>query len=99
MTWIKIGGITNLEDAQAAVEAGADALGFHFSDAAGEIKPEQAAIIVAKLPAAIEKVGAFAREKPERIHEIVKLAGLTAVQLLGYPPEFAERFFAADVAG
>jgi phosphoribosylanthranilate isomerase len=96
MTWIKICGTTNLEDAQAAVDAGADAIGFNFAHAARRIEPERVAAIVAKLPAPVEKVGVFANEKPERIREIVKLAGLTAVQLQGQKPEFAESLYPAE---
>ncbi len=81
MTWIKICGTTNLEDALAAVEAGADALGFVFAESARRITPEAAAEITRHLPANVEKIGVFVSEAPERIKAIAKLVGLTAVQL------------------
>ncbi|MDP9263562.1 MAG: N-(5'-phosphoribosyl)anthranilate isomerase, partial [Acidobacteriota bacterium] len=40
MTWVKICGTTNLEDARASAEAGADALGFVFAESPRQIQPE-----------------------------------------------------------
>jgi phosphoribosylanthranilate isomerase len=91
MTWIKICGITNLEDALTAVEAGADALGFVFYERSPrKTDPETAREIVAKLPDAIEKVGVFVEQTVEEIRETVDQVGLTAVQL--YQQERAEAF-------
>jgi phosphoribosylanthranilate isomerase len=82
MTWVKICGITNLEDALTAVNAGADALGFVFYEKSPRnIDPQVVGEIVAKLPAQVEKVGVFVNEVAERIYESVQQAGLTAVQL------------------
>ena len=67
MTWIKICGITNLEDALAAADAGANAVGFVFyKQSPRNISPEIAREIVAQLPAEVEKVGVFVDESPER---------------------------------
>jgi phosphoribosylanthranilate isomerase len=91
MTWIKICGTTNLEDALTAVDAGADALGFVFYEKSPRrVDPERAREIVAKLPDAIEKVGVFVDQTAEEVHEIVDRVGLTAVQL--YQKECAEGF-------
>ena len=84
MTWIKICGITNLEDAQTAVDAGADALGFVFYEKSPrKIDVETARKIVTKLPSSIEKVGVFVNEPVEKILNTVVQAGLTGVQLHG----------------
>ncbi|PYX42759.1 MAG: N-(5'-phosphoribosyl)anthranilate isomerase, partial [Acidobacteria bacterium] len=58
MTWIKICGITNIEDAQTAINAGADALGFVFYDKSPRrVEVGVAQNIVRELPNQIEKVG------------------------------------------
>lgn len=82
MTWIKICGTTNLEDALMSVEAGADALGFVF----WEKSPRNVDVrvvreIVAELPVHVEKVGVFVGEPFVRVCEIVQETNLTAVQL------------------
>jgi phosphoribosylanthranilate isomerase len=84
MTWVKICGITNLEDALGAVDAGADGLGFVFF----EKSPRKAEVgtvrdIIREMPNEIEKVGVFVEHEPEQIREIVLETGLTTVQLHG----------------
>jgi phosphoribosylanthranilate isomerase len=82
MTWIKICGITNVEDALTAVDAGADALGFVFYEKSPRnVAPEVVRDIVHQLPAGIEKVGVFVEESLENIRRIVQQASLTVVQL------------------
>lgn len=82
MTWIKICGTTNLEDALMTVDAGADALGFVFWEKSPRnIEPRTVRKIVEKLPAQLEKVGVFVREPFAQVHQIVEEAGLTAAQL------------------
>jgi len=84
MTWIKICGMTNLEDALAASDAGANALGFVFyPKSPRQVTVEAARSIVVKLPQRIEKVGVFVNETVDRVCDTVKQAGLTAVQLHG----------------
>lgn len=82
--WVKICGTTNLEDALAAVDAGADALGFVFAESPRRVEPAVAAQITRSLPEGIERIGVFVGETAERIGEIVKEVGLTGVQLHGY---------------
>jgi phosphoribosylanthranilate isomerase len=81
MTWIKVCGTTSLEDARAAVEAGADALGFVFAESPRKTTPEAAAKIVSQLPPAIEKVGVFVDQPAQKIREMVEQVGLTGIQL------------------
>src|SRR5438876_1451848 len=81
MTWVKICGITSLDDALIAVEAGADALGFIFYEKSPRnLNPAIARQIVQQLPEKVEKVGVFVDLSPEQQAEIVNEVGLTAVQ-------------------
>jgi phosphoribosylanthranilate isomerase len=82
-TWIKICGTTNLVDALAATEAGADALGFVFAESPRWVEPEAVADIVEELPEAVEKIGVFVDESPELVLQVVREANLTGVQLHG----------------
>jgi phosphoribosylanthranilate isomerase len=85
MTWVKICGMTNLEDALTAVESGADAVGFVFYEKSPRnLSVEAAREIVEKLPEGVEKVGVFVDLESEQIREIVLAAGLSAVQLHGH---------------
>ena len=82
MTWIKICGMTNAEDALAAADAGADALGFVFyKQSPRNIDPEKVRAIVAQLPPRVEKVGVFVNESAEHVANIADRAQLTALQL------------------
>ena len=81
---VKICGITNREDALAAVDASVSALGFNFYPRSPRyIEPEAAADLIRLLPAAIWKVGVFVNEAPERIVELARRIGLDVAQLHG----------------
>jgi phosphoribosylanthranilate isomerase len=84
MTWVKICGITNTEDALASTEAGANAVGFVFyPKSPRHVTVQTAQSIVEKLPQHVEKVGVFVNETVEHVRSAVKEAGLTTVQLSG----------------
>ncbi|HKI26134.1 MAG TPA: phosphoribosylanthranilate isomerase [Candidatus Sulfotelmatobacter sp.] len=84
MTWVKICGMTNLEDALIAVDAGADAVGFVFYEKSPrKMEVETVGSIVGALPQQIEKVGVFVEQDEEEVCDIVEGAGLTTVQAYG----------------
>lgn len=94
MVRVKICGITNLEDALAAVEAGADALGFNFYPRSPRyIEPDRARAIVAQLPPFVTPVGVFVNEADlEAMARIVTQVRLAVVQLHGdEPPAFCQQ--------
>jgi phosphoribosylanthranilate isomerase len=85
MVRVKVCGITRLEDARVAAEAGAYALGFNFYGGSRRfIKPEDARRIIEQLPPAVLTVGVFVNEaEPEAVARIVEASGVSAVQLHG----------------
>lgn len=85
MTLVKICGITNLDDALAAIAAGADALGFNFYKPSPRyITPRSACEIIEQLPAAVLTVGVFVNEEsPQAVMNVANEAGLKALQLHG----------------
>jgi phosphoribosylanthranilate isomerase len=87
---VKICGLTNLDDVLAAVDAGADALGFNFyAPSPRYIAPQRAAEMVARVPASVWTVGVFVDEACERVAQIAATTGLTVLQFHGHEsPEY-----------
>jgi len=82
--FVKICGITRLEDAEAAVALGANALGFVFWPKSPRyIDPYRARAIVASLPPFVSAVGLFVNQSPGHIASVASLARLSVVQLHG----------------
>jgi phosphoribosylanthranilate isomerase len=81
---VKVCGITNAEDAFAAVEAGADALGFIFYEKSPRyVVPAVAASIIAELPPLVTPVGVFVNEGMAAVRSIMDTCGLAMAQLHG----------------
>jgi phosphoribosylanthranilate isomerase len=81
---VKICGITRLEDAEAAVECGAHALGFVFWPGSPRaIDPQRARAIVRALPPFVTPVGVFVNQPADYVNEVATLVGLGVVQLHG----------------
>lgn len=81
---VKVCGITNSEDALAAVDAGAGALGFVFyAGSPRHIRPDDAARIIEQLPAGVEKVGLYVNEGAAAIKHSMTALGLDVAQLHG----------------
>lgn len=84
---IKICGIKTLADAQAAVDAGADAIGLNFyEDSRRFVSTGDAAELAKTLPDDVTKVGVFVNAAAERMNEIAASVGLDAIQLHGDEP-------------
>jgi phosphoribosylanthranilate isomerase len=81
---VKICGITSASDAEAAVEAGASALGFVFWPGSPRfVDPHRARSIVSRLPAFVVPVGVFVNQPAGYVNGVAALVGLGAVQLHG----------------
>jgi len=94
MTRIKICGITSREDALAAVECGADALGFVFAESSRQIAPDRAGDIIASLPPMVTTVGVFVDESHRRVREIALRCHLNALQFHGNEsPAYCRGFY------
>ncbi len=80
---VKICGLTNVEDALAAVEAGADAIGLVFAKSRRQIDVAEARRIMAGLPPFVTAVGLFADAPVEQVRRTAEQLGLHVVQLHG----------------
>jgi phosphoribosylanthranilate isomerase len=83
-TRIKICGITREEDLAAAVEAGADALGFVFyPPSPRHVTPLRAAQLLAHVPAFVTRVGLFVNEPAEAVRAVLAQSPLDLLQFHG----------------
>ncbi len=82
---VKICGLTNLDDARAAVEAGADFLGFIFFPKSKRfVQPEQVREILSKLDCGkVKTVGVFVNQNVGEVGDILQFCGLDYAQLHG----------------
>lgn len=99
MTQVKICGITNSQDAFAAIECGAAALGFIFYPPSPRyVKPEDAKKVISSLPDKMVKVGVFVNEKQEEIKRVIEFCALDMIQLHGDESmEFCHNFPASII--
>jgi phosphoribosylanthranilate isomerase len=93
MTKVKICGLTNLEDALVAAEAGADALGFVLYPRSPRcIKPTAVQEIIRQLPPYVTTVGVFANTGAKEMLDVLESCGLDFAQLQGdEPPSVCKR--------
>ena len=93
MTWIKICGITNIEDALNAISLGVDALGFIFAPSSRRVKPDATQKIIHALPRTLLKVGVFVNEEWKEVQQVAKYCPLNAFQFNGKEsPEYCQKF-------
>ena len=84
--WIKICAMTNLDDAQAALDAGAHALGFILTASPRQITVRAAAHVSRQLPTRTERIGVVVNEAPNILKELAERIPLTGFQLQGDEP-------------
>jgi phosphoribosylanthranilate isomerase len=91
---VKICGITNVADGKLAAEAGADVLGFVFSEESPRfVSVESAARIIRELPEAIPKAGVFVDPEEDSVRNAIQACGLNLLQFHGdESPEFCLQF-------
>lgn len=91
---MKICGLTCPEDVAAAVDAGADALGFMFYEpSARHVTVETAEVLCRAVPSTVLRVGVFVDAAEDCIREVAGRCGLHVLQLHGQEsPEFCGRF-------
>ena len=93
MTKVKICGITNVEDAEAAIENGADYVGLIFASSKRQIIKESAVRLVKTFPAFKNFVGVFLNGKKREIEELCDYTGINIIQLHGIEtPAFCNYF-------
>jgi phosphoribosylanthranilate isomerase len=93
-TKVKICGITNLADAEAAVAAGADALGFNFYEKSPRYLPlQRASEIIRQMPAFVMRAGVFVNAPADFVLSAIRESGLTLLQFHGdESPQFCSQF-------
>jgi phosphoribosylanthranilate isomerase len=100
-TRIKICGLTREEDVDAAVAAGADAIGFVFYPPSPRyVEPQRAAELARHIPPFVDVVGLFVNETPETVRAVCKQVPLNLLQFHGdedqaYCRQFAQPYLRA----
>ncbi|HLB72402.1 MAG TPA: phosphoribosylanthranilate isomerase [Sedimentisphaerales bacterium] len=96
---VKICGLTNYDDAVAAMDMGADLLGFNFYPSSPRyVTVEAAAAIIRKLPAFVDTAGVFVNASLDEIRRTIDLCCLDWVQLHGdETPEFCRSLNSVNV--
>ena len=97
--FVKVCGITRLQDADQAADLGASAIGFIFWPGSPRyIAPEDARAIVRRKAAGLRAVGVFVDEAAERVQQIAEVVGLDLVQLHGAEPPSVVRTLSRALA-
>jgi len=88
--FVKICGITNIDDAVVSCEAGADAIGLVMTESTRQVTKYEASDICSEIPNGILKIGVFENQSIQEIIELSRFAGFDSIQLHGYSLETAE---------
>lgn len=95
--WIKICGLSEPASVSAAVESGADAVGFVFAPGSARlVEVEAARALVRGVPPGVETVGVFRDQPLDEVLRVAREAGVATIQVHGHEdPEFVEAVRAA----
>ncbi|HHW14464.1 MAG TPA: phosphoribosylanthranilate isomerase [Firmicutes bacterium] len=97
---MKICGLTVADEAVAAAEAGADAIGFVLAPSPRRVAPARAREIAARLPQGVLRVGVFVSPPPEEVEQAMAWIGLDLAQIHGvFPPEGWRRLGGSAIRG
>lgn len=100
MVRVKICGLMCVEDAVAAVQAGADALGFVFASGRHCVTPEQARAMMAALPPFVSTVGVFVNEDAAIVRRVADFCHLEMLQFQGdESPDYCAGFNCRVIKG
>jgi phosphoribosylanthranilate isomerase len=83
VTWIKICGTTDERDADIAIRAGANALGFIMTQSVRQVTDTAAYAIGTVVPKGVETIGVFVNEDPTTLAQTAQFCRFTGVQLQG----------------
>ena len=83
MVKVKVCGITNLEDACAAIQLGADAIGFVFAKSPRQVTAQQASRIIEKLPPFVSFTGLFVNAERKIVEKTIKTCRIDTLQFHG----------------
>src|SRR5690554_3195712 len=84
--FVKICGLSTPESVDAAVAAGADAVGFVFASSVRQVNATQARQLVARVPDGVETVGVFRAQPVDEVIATARAAGVSTIQFHGYEP-------------
>jgi phosphoribosylanthranilate isomerase len=85
--WIKICGLTRVEDVKSVVEAGADAIGFVFTNSPRRVSAETAIGLVNYVPRGVLRVGLFLNQDRSEIDQVISSVPLDVLQFHGSETE------------
>ena len=84
--FVKICGLSTPESVDAAVNAGADAVGLVFAKSVRQVSAAQARELVSRVPAGVETVGVFRAQPIDEVITTARAAGVSTIQFHGYEP-------------
>ncbi len=89
--WVKVCGCRTADGVDAAVQAGADAIGLIFAESRRSVTPDQARRLAERVPSSVAIVGVLRSPSALLVRDLVQTVPLDLVQLSGIMPRGARR--------